>query len=113
MIFVVGMTVYPFIILSREYCNSEDEHRIRRLRDALGKVGGCIVFGGCVSIVTAAFVEFGISQFFYKFGVFMFISMLFSVVYCIMFFGSLLGFIGPQKQMGSVAFLCPKKKKGE
>ena len=111
MIFVVGMTVYPFIILSREYCNSEDEHRIRRLRDALGKVGGCIVFGGCVSIVTAAFVEFGISQFFYKFGVFMFISMFFSVVYCLWFFGALLGLIGPQGRMGSIDCLCPKKKK--
>ena len=110
MIYVVGMTVSPFIILSREYCNSEDEHRLRRLRDALGKVGGCIVFGCGVSIITAAFVQFGISQFFYKFGVFMFMSMLFSVIYCLMFFGTFLGLIGPNGNCCSLACLCPKKK---
>ena len=96
MIYVVGMTVYPFIILSREYCKSSSETRIKRLRDAFGRVGGCIVFGCIVSIATAAFVEFGISDIFHKFGLFMFMSMFFSVVYCLMFFATLLGLIGPK-----------------
>ena len=96
MIYVVGMTVYPFIILSREYCKSTANIRIRRLRDAFGRAGGCIIFGCLVSIGTAAFVELGVSEFFHKFGVFMFMSMFLSAVYCLMFYGTMLGIMGPK-----------------
>ena len=97
-IYVVGMTVYPFMILARDYSLSQATTRAGRLRDCLGKVGGCVVFGCGVSIGIAAFVQLGVSQFFYKFGMFMFLAMFLSAVFALCFFATLLAWIGPLRK---------------
>lgn len=92
---VIGLSVDYSIHLCNAYIESSKIDRYNRMKDSL-KHMGVSVFGGAVTTFGAGFfLLFCFVNFFYKMGVLIIITIIFSLLYSTLCFSSICHTIGP------------------
>ena len=99
---VVGLSVDYVVHLAEGYSRSSHSKRLGRLHDALAQVGISVLSGACTTLGGSAFMLLAVISFFVKFGAFLFATILFSIVFALGFFSTLLGILGPEDDRGSI-----------
>ena len=99
---VVGLSVDYVVHLAEGYSRSAHTDRRGRLHDTLVQLGISVLSGACTTMGGSAFLLLAEIMLFMQFGVFMFATILFSVVFALGFFTTMLGIIGPQGNRGSI-----------
>mmetsp|Transcript_8463 Transcript_8463/g.34825 ORF Transcript_8463/g.34825 Transcript_8463/m.34825 type:complete len:1206 (+) Transcript_8463:235-3852(+) len=99
-VIVVGFSVDYTVHLADSYIGSKSPNRFEKVRDALGHTGASVL-SGAISTISASLPMFGAQIiFFFKFGVFVFLTIFFSLVYSLMFFAAALCVVGPLGTQG-------------
>lgn len=99
---VVGLAVDYVVHLSEAYHTSPQKHRVDKVRDMLEHMGVSVISGAFSTLGAASFMMAAQIQFFLQFGVFLFLTIGFSLIYSLFLFTPLLSVIGPQGHVGSV-----------
>ena len=99
---VVGLSVDYVVHLAEGYSRSTHTTRLGRLHDSLAEVGISVLSGACTTLGGSAFLLLAQIILFMQFGVFMFATILFSFVFAIGFFTTVLGIVGPENNRGSI-----------
>ncbi|XP_050405065.1 protein dispatched homolog 3-like [Patella vulgata] len=99
---VVGLAVDYVVHLAEGYHISKHTDRRGRLRDMLENVGISVLSGACTTLGASLFMLMAEILFFMQFGIFMFCTIGFSLIYSLVFFTVMLGICGPQNQTGSI-----------
>ncbi len=102
MCLVVGLAVDYIVHLAEGYHLSKSRDRKSRVRDALEFMGVPVFSGACTTLGAAFFMLFSEIQFFFQFGIFMFCTIGFSILFSLGFFITLLGVVGPSGDQGDV-----------
>jgi predicted RND superfamily exporter protein len=102
LVLVVGLSVDYVVHLAEGYSRSAHNDRLGRTRDALEEVGISVLSGAATTLGASMFLLFAQILFFTEFGVFMFSTILFSILYALGFFITLIALIGPQNEFGSL-----------
>ncbi|KAK3607816.1 hypothetical protein CHS0354_031317 [Potamilus streckersoni] len=105
---VVGLAVDHVVHLAEGYHLSAHKDRLSRVRDMLEEMAVSVFFGAFTSLGAAVFMFFAKIQFFMQFGVFMFCTIGFSLLFAICFFTTIMGVIGPQNNFGNLRVLFKK-----
>ncbi|KAI0219169.1 hypothetical protein LSAT2_029224 [Lamellibrachia satsuma] len=103
LVLLVGLSVEFVIHLSEAYARSEHHRRLGRTRDALSEVGFSVLSGAFSSLGASFFLLLAQIVFLVEFGVFMFCTVGFSILYSLLFFTTVLGIIGPERRLGNVS----------
>ena len=119
MCMVVGLTVDYVVHLAEGYHLSKHTDRKSRVRDMLELMGISVFSGACTSLGASLFMVFAQIQFIIRFGIFMFCTIGFSLLYSLGLFTTLMGILGPNGQTGDIkhlynrikGFCCSKKSK--
>lgn len=99
---VTGLAVDYVVHLSVSYHHSPQQERVQKVRDMLENMG-VSVLSGAVTTTGAAFFMLGAKiYFFFQFGVFILVTIMFSLLYSIFWFTPLLSVIGPERNVGSL-----------
>ncbi|GFR99143.1 protein dispatched homolog 1-like [Elysia marginata] len=99
---VVGLAVDYVVHLSEAYHTSPQKHRVDKVRDMLEHMGVSVISGAFSTLGAASFMMAAQIQFFLQFGVFLFLTIGFSLTYSLCLFTPLLSVIGPEGNTGSV-----------
>ncbi|CAH1792544.1 unnamed protein product [Owenia fusiformis] len=99
---VVGLSVDYVVHLAEAYHLSKQKDRLGRLKDALESIAISILWGACTTLGAAVFMCFGQIHFFLQFGIFMFSTIGFSLIFSLGFFATFLGIFGPENDTGSL-----------
>ncbi|KAH9489233.1 hypothetical protein Btru_048812, partial [Bulinus truncatus] len=99
---VVGLAVDYVVHLSESYHNSPQQDRRGKVKDMLENMGVSVVSGAISTLGAAAFMIGAQIQFFLQFGIFMFCTIGFSLIYSLCLFTPMLGLIGPEGYCGSL-----------
>ena len=105
MCMVVGLTVDYVVHLAEGYHISKHSDRKSRTRDMLEVMGISIFSGACTTLGASLFMFFAQILFFVRFGVFMFCTIGFSLVFSLGLFTTLMGVAGPCHNVGDVGQL--------
>jgi len=118
MCLLVGLAVDYVVHLAEIYHLSLHKDILNRTRDMLEKMGTYVFSGACTSLGASAFMFFAVFQFFMQFGVFMFCTIGFSLLFSLGMFTLLMGLCGPENNIGCLKTLfakltdkCRKRKK--
>ena len=103
--------------LAEGYHLSLHKDRLNRTRDMLEQMGTSVFSGACTTLGASAFMFFAVIQFFMQFGVFLFCTIGFSLLFSLGMFTLLMGLCGPENNTGCLKTLfskltdkCRKKK---
>ena len=114
---VVGLAVDYVVHLAEGYHLSLHKDRLNRTRDMLKEMGTSVFSGACTTLGASAFMFFAVLRFFMQFGVFMFCTIGFSLLFSLGMFTLLMGLCGPENNIGCLKTLfakftdkCRKKK---
>lgn len=115
---IVGLAVDYVVHLAEGYMALEDEDRITRVKYTLGHVGISVFSGACTTLGASIFMLAAQILFFSQFGIFIFTTIAFSILYALFFFTTVLALIGPEGNTGSLRpimkrfmnFICCKTK---
>lgn len=99
---VVGLAVDYCVHLADGYVRSKKTKRVDRLRDMLKTVGVSVLSGACTTLGASAFMLGSQIMFFCQFGIFMFCTIGFSIIFALGFFTVVVGLIGPEGDTGSL-----------
>ena len=99
---VVGLAVDYCVHLADGYVRSKKTKRVDRLRDMLRTVGVSVLSGACTTLGASAFMLGSQIMFFFQFGIFMFCTIGFSIIFALGFFTVVVGLIGPEGDRGSL-----------
>ncbi|CAL1540358.1 unnamed protein product [Lymnaea stagnalis] len=99
---VVGLAVDYVVHLSESYHNSPRLDRVGKVRDMLESMGVSVVSGAISTLGAAAFMMGAKIQFFLQFGIFMFCTIGFSLIFSLCLFAPMLALLGPQGHVGSL-----------
>jgi predicted RND superfamily exporter protein len=99
---VVGLAVDYVVHLAEGYHMSPHPDRLSRVRDMLEFVGISVISGATSTIGASLFMVGAKIRFFMQFGLFMFSTIGFSLLYSLVLFTTVLGLIGPQGNVGSI-----------
>ena len=110
LVLVVGLSVDYCVHLAEGYARCKKPDRKSRVQNALEEVGISVLSGCLTTLGASFFLMLAIIIFFVKFGIFMFITIGFSVLYSLGLFMTVLGIIGPQGNTGSLWPLVEKVK---
>ncbi|XP_077990897.1 protein dispatched-like [Glandiceps talaboti] len=102
---IVGLAVDYVVHLAEGYHLSPKEDRLGRLQDMLEHVGVSVISGAATTLGASLFMLFAQILFFMQFGIFMFCTIGFSLIFSLGLFTTLLGLIGPQGETGSLKFI--------
>ena len=105
MCLVVGLAVDYVVHLAEGYTLSLHKDRYHRTRDMLEEMGPSVFSGACTTLGASLFMFAAEIQFFMQFGVFMFCTIGFSLIFSLGLFTLLVGFIGPQNDTGNLKVL--------
>ncbi|XP_062611293.1 protein dispatched homolog 3-like isoform X2 [Saccostrea cucullata] len=108
MCLVVGLAVDYVVHLAEGYTLSVHKDRYHRTRDMLEMMGSSVFFGACTTLGASLFLFATEIQFFLQFGVFMFCTIGFSLLFSLGLFTLLVGLIGPQNNTGNLKVLFLK-----
>ncbi|KAI0227713.1 Protein dispatched [Lamellibrachia satsuma] len=103
LVLLVGLAVEFVIHLSEAYARSEHHGRLGRTQDTLSEVGFSVLSGAFSSLGASFFLLLAKIVFLVEFGVFMFCTVGFSILYSLLFFTTVLGIIGPERRFGNVS----------
>ncbi|KAK3708230.1 hypothetical protein RRG08_023639 [Elysia crispata] len=99
---VVGLAVDYVVHFSEAYHTSPQKHRTDKVRDMLEHMGVSVISGAFSTLGAASFMMAAQIQFFLQFGVFLFLTIGFSLTYSLFLFTPLLSVIGPEGNTGSM-----------
>ena len=99
---VVGLAVDYCVHLADGYVRSKKTRRVDRVRDMLKTVGVSVLSGACTTLGASAFMLGSQIIFFFQFGIFMFCTVGFSIIFALGFFTVMVGLIGPEGDRGSL-----------
>lgn len=99
---VVGLAVDYAVHLADGYVRCEHGSRKDRVRYMLGHVGISVLAGAATTLGASAFMLGSKILFFFQFGIFIFCTIGFSIVYALIVFSVVIGMIGPQDDKGSL-----------
>ena len=99
---VVGLAVDYVVHLSEAYHTSPQKHRSEKVRDMLEQMGVSVISGAFSTLGASSFMMAAQIQFFLQFGIFLFLTIGFSLIYSLFLFTPLLSVIGPEGNTGSV-----------
>eukprot|EP01059_Diplonema_ambulator_P010140 TRINITY_DN20128_c0_g1_i2.p1 TRINITY_DN20128_c0_g1~~TRINITY_DN20128_c0_g1_i2.p1 ORF type:complete len:1050 (+),score=167.96 TRINITY_DN20128_c0_g1_i2:157-3150(+) len=109
LVMVPGLSVDFVAHLAEAYIDSHYTDREGRLRDMLGRVGISIVSGAISTLGASAFLFFPVIIFFNKFGIMMFMTIGYSLLWSLLFFPAVLTTpLGPQGHTGNWLYLLRK-----
>ncbi|XP_064642212.1 uncharacterized protein LOC135496681 [Lineus longissimus] len=117
---VVSLAVDYVVHLAEGYFYTPFDNRKGRTYKMLEDVAISVFSGAATTLGAALFLLFTVIMFYLQFGVFLFCTIGFSIVYALGFFSLLMPMIGPEKEFGSLKplwswikrrLLCPKHKK--
>ncbi|XP_065662076.1 protein dispatched homolog 1 isoform X3 [Hydra vulgaris] len=109
---VVGLSVDYVVHLADGYVRSLHFKRDHRVRFMLGHVGMSVIAGAATTIGASSFMLGSQIKFFLQFGIFMFCTISFAIIYALVLFCVIVGVIGPEGSNGSLKnILCCLKKK--
>ena len=108
MCMVVGLSVDYAVHLAEGYHMSAHADRMLRLRDMLEEVGISVFSGACTTLGASLFMFFAQIQFLVKFGIFMFCTIGFSLIFSLGFFTTIMGILGPTGNTGDIGVLFHK-----
>jgi len=95
MMILTGFAVDYVVHLSHAYMESDKSSRLERVHDALRDLGISVFWGMLTSIISAGVLASLQLQFFAKFGLFFFLTIIWSYLWSVLFLMPLLAFIGP------------------
>lgn len=99
---IVGLAVDYVVHLAEGYMVLEDEDRVTRVKYTLGHVGISVFSGACTTLGSSIFMLAAKILFFSQFGIFIFCTIGFSIIYSLFFFTTVLALIGPEGNTGSL-----------
>lgn len=100
---VVGLSVDYAVHLGVAYTYAPFYDRKRRVRHALGEIGLSVISGALTTLGSGLFMMFAEIIFFMQFGIFIFATIGFSIVFAMTIFLVALSLIGPQGNTGATA----------
>ncbi|XP_076442808.1 protein dispatched homolog 1-like [Babylonia areolata] len=102
MCIVVGLAVDYVVHLAEGYHMSHARDRKTRLKHALERMGISVFSGACTTLGASSFMLFAQIQFFYQFGIFMFCTIGFSLLFSLGLYTTLMGIVGPEGSTGDI-----------
>ena len=102
MCLVVGLSVDYVVHLAEGYHLSLHKDRLRRTRDMLEGMGMSVFFGAFTTLGASMFMFLSRALFGLQFGVFLFCTVGFSLLFSLGLFTTLMGLIGPQDEEGDI-----------
>jgi uncharacterized membrane protein YdfJ with MMPL/SSD domain len=108
MCLLVGLAVDYVVHLAEGYHLSLHKDRLSRTRDMLEEMGTSVFSGACTTLGASSFMFFATLQFFMQFGVFMFCTIGFSLLFSLGLFTLLMGLCGPENNIGCLKTLFAK-----
>ncbi|WAR02491.1 DISP3-like protein [Mya arenaria] len=114
MCMIVGLAVDYVVHLAEGYTHSMHRDRLSRVRDMLEEMAVPVFFGAITTLGAAAFMFLTKLTFFMQFGVFLFSTIGFSLVYSMGLFVTLMGIVGPENDTGDLYALfrrCCRRRK--
>jgi predicted RND superfamily exporter protein len=106
MCMVVGLTVDYVVHLAEGYHMSKRDDRKSRVQDMLEIMGISVFSGACTTLGASVFMFFAQIQFIIRFGMFMFSTIGFSLLYSLAFFTTIMGILGPNGNQGDIKVIC-------
>ncbi|XP_064642213.1 uncharacterized protein LOC135496682 [Lineus longissimus] len=107
---VVGLSIDYEVHLAEGFYYSNKTCRRKRVKQLLGEVGISVLSGAMTTLGAATFMLFAELQFYLQFGVFMFCTIGFSILFGLAFFTTTLALLGPQNDCGSLSPIWKKMK---
>ncbi|XP_052273404.1 uncharacterized protein LOC127873573 [Dreissena polymorpha] len=108
MCMVVGLTVDYVVHLAEGYHLSKRLDRKSRVQDMLEVMGLSVFSGACTTLGACVFMFFAQIQFMVRFGIFMFSTIGFSLIFSLGLFPTLMGMIGPDGDTGNIKAIYRK-----
>lgn len=105
MCLLVGLAVDYVVHLAEGYHLSKHTDRLSRTQDMLEDMAVPVFSGACTTLGASLFMFFSVIMFFKQFGIFMFCTIGFSLLFSLGMFTTLMGLIGPQGEFGSLVHL--------
>jgi multidrug efflux pump subunit AcrB len=99
---IVGLAVDYVVHLAEGYIQLQHGTRSDKVRYALSHVGVSVLSGACSTLGASIFMFAAKILFFVQFGIFIFATIGFSLLYSIFLFPTLMVMIGPEGQTGSI-----------
>ncbi|XP_028396305.1 protein dispatched homolog 3-like [Dendronephthya gigantea] len=100
---VVGLSVDYVVHLAQGYVTAQATGRLERVQSTLGHVGISVLSGACSTLGASIFMFGAKILFFFQFGIFIFSTVGFSLVFSLVFFVAVLGLVGPVDNAGSLS----------
>ena len=105
MCMVVGLSVDYVVHLAQAYSSSFHVDRLSRVQDMLDEMATSVFFGAITTLGAALFMFFTMLTFFKQFATFMFATIGFSLLFSMCMFTTLMGIIGPERNIGNLKAL--------
>jgi multidrug efflux pump subunit AcrB len=99
---IVGLAVDYVVHLAEGYIQSHHSTRSEKVRYALSHVGVSVLSGACSTLGASIFMLAAKVLFFVQFGIFIFATIGFSILYSIFLFPTVMAMIGPEGETGSL-----------
>lgn len=99
---VVGLAVDYVVHLAEGYIQAVERTRTNKVRYALSHVGVSVLSGACSTLGASIFMLAAKILFFVQFGIFIFATIGFSILYSLFLFPTVMAWIGPEGKTGSL-----------
>ena len=99
---VVGLAVDYVVHLAEGYMELKNETREAKVKHTLTHVGVSVLSGACTTLGASIFLLAAKILFFFQFGIFIFCTIGFSIMYSLFFFPTVMALIGPEGENGSI-----------
>ena len=103
-VIIIGFSVDYVVHLANAYLESTAEKREDRLSFSLLTMGVSVASGAVTTFLSGFFMQFPEMQFFYKMGVIILATIIWSIIWAMFFFTSLLAAFGPEGKTGNIPF---------
>jgi predicted RND superfamily exporter protein len=99
---VVGLAVDYVVHLAEGYMELKHETRDVKVKHTLTHVGISVLSGACTTLGASIFLLAAKILFFFQFGIFIFCTIGFSILYSLFFFPTVMALVGPEGEHGSI-----------
>ena len=108
LVLLVGLSVDYVVHLAEAYSRSTRRDRKGRVQDMLAEVGISVLSGAVTTLGSSIFLLAAKILFFVQFGLFMFCTIGFSILFALGLFVTVMAMIGPQGDTGDI-YACFRK----
>ena len=103
-VLIIGFSVDYVVHLANAYLESTDQDRRQRLSFSLLTMGVSVASGAITTLLAGIFLLFPSFLFFYKMGIMLVFTIIWSIIWAMLFFTSILATIGPEGDFGRIPF---------